>query len=400
MAIQISCDTVFYALAYDSWRAQGGFAATSDARDPFVAATTGLGLGTRTGIDLPGEATGRIPGRAWKKASWEATKAESCRRARTGYPDVAAGKQAAYFKQVAVENCASGYLLRPGDAANFSIGQGDVGVTPLQVAVMYAAIANGGTVLTPRVGSSVVDPATGRDEAVAAGPRRRAPLSAQVDCYLRAALRDTVTLGSVRNEFRAMPGWPVAGKTGTGRGGRQAGHLLVRVVRPGRQAALGRVGRRDAGWAGRADRRPGRPWRPRGPAHPALKVRPSPRRPRTAVVDGVADPGHPLGHLVAVAGRVDHRDDVVHVGVDVEGRTRLYRHHEVLDEVADARGTDRLVLGAGTHHEGGGVGRGAFGPERRDAVDGGRVEHESTVGASARPRARTVVLRPIGWLHG
>jgi len=215
-AIQISCDTVFYAVAYDSWRAQGGFGATSDARDPFVAATTGLGLGARTGIDLPGEATGRIPGRAWKKASWEATKAESCRRARTGYPDVADRKQAAYFTQVAVENCESGYLLRPGDAANFSIGQGDVGVTPLQVAVMYAAIANGGTLVTPRVGSSVVDPATSRDEAVAAGPRRKAPLSAQVGSYLQAALRDAVTLGSVRNQFRAMPGWPVAGKTGTG----------------------------------------------------------------------------------------------------------------------------------------------------------------------------------------
>ena len=75
-AIKISCDTVFYQLAYDSWRAQGGFAATDDARDPFVAATKGLGLGARTGIDLPGEAAGRIPDRAWKKATWEATKAE------------------------------------------------------------------------------------------------------------------------------------------------------------------------------------------------------------------------------------------------------------------------------------------------------------------------------------
>jgi penicillin-binding protein 2 len=215
-AIQISCDTVFYALAYDSWRAQGGFAATQDARDPFVTAATGLGLGSPTGIDLPGEATGRIPGRAWKKATWEATKAESCRRARTGYPELADRKQAAYFTRVAAENCESGYLLRPGDAANFSIGQGDVGVTPLQVAVMYAAVANGGTVVTPRVGSAVADPATGHEEAVAPGPRRRAPLSPEVGSYLRAALRDAVTLGSVRNQFRAMPGWPVAGKTGTG----------------------------------------------------------------------------------------------------------------------------------------------------------------------------------------
>ena len=151
-AIEISCDTVFYKVAYDSWRALGGFAATSDARDPFVAVATGLGLGARTGIDLPGEAAGRIPDRAWKQATWQATKAESCRRARTGYPDVADRKQAAYLEQVAVENCESGYLLRPGDAANFSIGQGDVAVTPLQVAVMYAAIANGGTVVTPRVG--------------------------------------------------------------------------------------------------------------------------------------------------------------------------------------------------------------------------------------------------------
>jgi penicillin-binding protein 2 len=215
-AIQISCDTVFYKLAYDSWRAQGGFAATDDTRDPFVVATTGLGLGARTGIDLPGEAAGRIPGHAWKKATWEATKAESCRRARTGYPDVADRKQADYLRQIAVENCASGYLLRPGDAANFSIGQGDVGVTPLHVAVMYAAIANGGTVLTPRVGSALVDPATGHGDDVAAGPKRRAPVSAQVDAYLRAALRDAASNGNVRALFGGMPGWPIAGKTGTG----------------------------------------------------------------------------------------------------------------------------------------------------------------------------------------
>ena len=180
-AIQISCDTVFYAVAYDAWRDQGGLRAAVDAKDPFAAVTKGFGLGARTGIDLPGEAPGRVPDRRWKRATWEATKAESCRRARSGYPEVADRKQAAYLKQVAAENCESGFALRAGDAANFSIGQGDVAVTPLQSAVMYAALANGGTVVTPRVGSVLVDPVTGARDPVRSGPRRAAPVRRKPD---------------------------------------------------------------------------------------------------------------------------------------------------------------------------------------------------------------------------
>ena len=215
-AIRTSCDTVFYKLAYDEWRSQGGTAAAVDARDPFVEVATGFGLGARTGIDVPGESTGRIPDRASKRSLWEATKAESCRRARTGYPGVADKEHAAYLRQVARESCESGFLVRPGDAANFSIGQGDVATTPLQVAVMYAAIANGGTVVTPRVASASVDPVTGQRDRVATGPRRKAPLPAEVGAYLRGALRETITAGSVRHQFAGMPDWPVAGKTGTG----------------------------------------------------------------------------------------------------------------------------------------------------------------------------------------
>ncbi len=215
-AIQISCDTVFYKTAYDAWRAQGGLTAGTDARDPFAEVAKGFGLGARTGIDLPGESTGRIPDRATKKATWEATKDQLCTRARTGYPDVKDAKHAAYLKAIAVENCADGWVVRPGDVANFSIGQGDVATTPLQVAVMYASIANGGTVVTPRVGSASVDPLTGDRDDVAAGPRRRAPMSAEVGAYLRGALRSAVTAGSVRGRFASMTDWPVAGKTGTG----------------------------------------------------------------------------------------------------------------------------------------------------------------------------------------
>jgi penicillin-binding protein 2 len=81
---------------------------------------------------------------------------------------------------------------------------------------MYAAIANGGTVVTPRVASSSVDPVTGDGDEVGAGPRRKAPVPAQVGAYLRSALRDAVASGSVRSGFAGMPDWPVAGKTGTG----------------------------------------------------------------------------------------------------------------------------------------------------------------------------------------
>lgn len=215
-ALEISCDTVFYAVAYDAWRAQGGTTASTATRDPFVEVARGLGLGARTGVDLPGEAAGHIPDRATKRATWEATRERTCTRARTGYPDVRDRAHAAYLKQIAVENCASGFVVRAGDAANFSIGQGDVAVTPLQVAVMYAAIANGGTVVTPRVGSALADPGRGGTTPVAAGPTHRAPLPAPVDAYLRGALRTTVVRGSVGSQFADLPDWPVAGKTGTG----------------------------------------------------------------------------------------------------------------------------------------------------------------------------------------
>ena len=128
---------------------------------PFVAVTTGLGLGARTGIDLPGEATGRIPGRAWKQASWEATKADSCRRARTGYPEVAKTdqKRATYLKALAKENCADGGVFRIGDAVNLSIGQlrdsaqfldrvrgtlGEFGVDPARIEFEITESTSGG----------------------------------------------------------------------------------------------------------------------------------------------------------------------------------------------------------------------------------------------------------------
>jgi penicillin-binding protein 2 len=216
--IVVSCDTIFYDFAYRSWLAQGGLSARTDAADPFVAEATGFGLGSRTGVDLPDEQAGRIPDRAWKLRTWEATKADTCARARSGYPEVATKDpgRAAYLEQLAVENCRTGFQFRAGDAANFAIGQGDTTVTPLQMARVYAAIANGGTLLTPRVAAGLEAPG-GRLQPLPAPSTSRVQMPAGTLAFLHDALQGVVEEGTAKEAFRGFPlrQWPVAGKTGT-----------------------------------------------------------------------------------------------------------------------------------------------------------------------------------------
>ncbi|PWJ24618.1 penicillin-binding protein 2 [Branchiibius hedensis] len=217
-ALEVSCDTVFYRWAYQQWQKEGGLAASPSTTSPFAVSARDFHLGQRTGVDLPAEAAGLIPDRAWKLDQWQQTKTQICARAAKGYPEITDKARAAYLTAVAKENCASGYQWQPGDAVNFVIGQGSVSVTPLQLAVAYGAIANGGTLWQPHVAAATIS-AAGKTQPVAAVRTGSVTLSAAARTTLETGLCE-VTAGSRGTAFAAFRGFDlstyrVCGKTGT-----------------------------------------------------------------------------------------------------------------------------------------------------------------------------------------
>ena len=207
-ALVKSCDTVFYKFGYEQWLRDGGNRPVDEPRDPMVRMAQAFGLGERTGIDLPSERRGTIADRAWKQAYWEDNRENVCKGADN--PALTAERRRANR-----EFCDDGYRFRGGDATNFAIGQGDTLVTPLQLATVYAAIANGGKVLEPHVGRAVVS-AGGAVREIPPRVRDTVPVSPGVLAYLRDALAGVTQPGGTAS--RAFAGAPVAvaGKTGTG----------------------------------------------------------------------------------------------------------------------------------------------------------------------------------------
>src|SRR6185295_16738538 len=118
-ALTVSSDVFFYQLGRD----------LNEKGMPLQLWAHRLGIGRKTGIDLPSEIAGRLPTPHWRNT---------------------------WFKKKLTD--------RPwsvGDNVNLSVGQGDLLANPLQMAVAYATIANGGRVLRPRLGMRIED-ATGR----------------------------------------------------------------------------------------------------------------------------------------------------------------------------------------------------------------------------------------------
>lgn len=217
-ALEVSCDTVFYRWAYQRWTAEGGINVSSTTDNPFVDSARSYGFGRLTGVDLPGEAKGIVPSRAWKLARWQDTKASMCRRAVSGYPEVKDKTQAAYYKQLAQENCKYGYQWQAGDAVNFAIGQGDTLVTPLQLAVAYAAVANGGTLWQPQVVALTQAPGGSQKQRIVPKQDGRVSWPAGAEAVLKDGLRKVITepAGTAHGVFADFPaGYPLSGKTGT-----------------------------------------------------------------------------------------------------------------------------------------------------------------------------------------
>jgi penicillin-binding protein 2 len=207
-ALEVSCDTVFYRIAYQMWLRDGGIRA-KDAKDPMVTMAKAFKLGQKTGIDLPSESDGRIADRTYKRALWEQKKDLWCKRAKTG---------SGYQQLVDRENCTDYWQFRAGDAVNFAIGQGETVATPLQMARVYSAVANGGTLWTPQIGKAIVSPSGKVVQQIKPKPAGRAPVSAGTLDYIRRALIQTTISGTGAVPFQGFPldKIPVASKTGTG----------------------------------------------------------------------------------------------------------------------------------------------------------------------------------------
>lgn len=167
-AISVSCDVYFYEVA----RRLGV--------DKIAAMAKRLGLGEKSGIGLPNEQTGLVPTEAWKKA-------------------------------------VRGERWAPGDNLNVGIGQGDVLVTPIQLAVLAARIANGGLAVKPRLVRAAGSSGSDQLESLGIPPQHMAAVHAGMYDVINgpAGATTAASNGKLRFKDPERKSWTMSGKTGT-----------------------------------------------------------------------------------------------------------------------------------------------------------------------------------------
>ena len=208
-----SCDTVYYRLANADWNRDNRL--TQQHKRPVEGVQRMarlMGIGVPPGLDLPNATAGHIADRNNTKLRWQESKADYCRGAKNK-------TFTAYHRALDAEYCKFGFIFEPGDQMNEDIGQGTVLVSPLQLAVAYAALANGGTVFEPRIGQAIVSPTGQLIKTLKAPVRGHLPISESELDYIRTAMYG-VTSENGGTAHGAFAGFPqgkvrVGGKTGT-----------------------------------------------------------------------------------------------------------------------------------------------------------------------------------------
>jgi penicillin-binding protein 2 len=183
-ALRVSSDTFFYEVGKRFYERD-----ISGESTPLQDYARRFGLGKPTGIDLAGEERGFLPDVEWKVER---------------------------FKD---SSNPGDHVWLPGDDIQMAIGQGYVTVTPIQMAVAYAAIANGGTIVTPTLGRAILSPDGGlRRDLLKGRPTRPLGVAPEIINVIRGGLYSAANedYGTSVGVFGGLPATAkVAGKTGT-----------------------------------------------------------------------------------------------------------------------------------------------------------------------------------------
>jgi penicillin-binding protein 2 len=205
-ALQVSSDVYFYKLGVAAWQKGGK-------KDLIIQNwARRLGFGRPTGIDLPGESHGIIPDPAWRR-NINATELRCRKKRKIPASDnvFAAGALGCGISDLRDYN--------GGDTVNLATGQGDLVATPLQLAVAYGAIENGGQVVTPHLGLEIETERAEPIQRLERDPARRIHIDEADRQVVAAGLHRAASEpgGTSADVFAGWPQdrYPVYGKTGT-----------------------------------------------------------------------------------------------------------------------------------------------------------------------------------------